>query len=135
MKIARYLYTTLCIGMCCFILSACTHASDVAVKKRFPSTFLEKGNDNDHSYISLKSYRLDNDYLKLELTGWGVEQTGLFLNDIIEGDVLVMHVMGECGTYVPPPIYEKHTFTYTVSTSLEDQLNLIRLAEIELSKE
>jgi len=135
MKKALYLCCVLCISICCFTLFACSNASDIAVKKRFPSTFLEVGNDDNHSYVSLKSSRLDNDHLQLEVTGWGIEQSGMFLNDNIEGDALVVAVMGECGTFSPPPMWQKRTYVYTVSNTLEDSLNFIRLRAIELGKQ
>lgn len=136
MKKALYLSITLCISICCLTFSSCNNTSDVVARKRFPSTFLQAGSDNDHSYVSLKSYRLDNDYLKLELTGWGIKEFGIFLQDYVKDDALVLNILGECGTGVEPPVViEKRTFTYTVSTALEDQLNVIQLRTIELGKE
>lgn len=142
MKKVLYLYSILCLSICCITFSACTHTSDVAVKKRFPSTFLEKGNDSDYSYHSLKSSRLDNDHLKLELTGWAGEGTGIFLLDFVKDNDLVLNVLGECATDADMPGHEppvsisvKRTFVYTVSNTLEDSLNFIRLREIELGKQ
>ena len=96
---------------------------------------METGNDNDHSYTSLKSSRLDNDHLKLEVTGWGIEETGVFLQTSVENDVLFAHVMGECGTTLTKETWVKRTFVYIVDESSEDRLNLIRAKPFILEKE
>ncbi len=42
-----------------------------------------------------------------------------------------MDIMGECRTYFTPPLWEKRTFVYTVSNTLQDDLNCIRLDGLE----
>jgi len=92
---------------------------------RFPEIFLEAGSDIDTTYISLRTIRLQDGTLKIQATGWGVEEYGLFLNLQTENKFLTMNIMGECGT-VFTRTYVKRTFEHVITKSAEDTLERIR---------
>lgn len=99
--------------------------NNVPTEGRFPEVFLEAGSDSDSSYIALRTFRLQNGNLKIQVTGWGIEEYGLFLNCQTESRTLTMNIMGECGT-VSSRTWVKRTFDYIVTRAAEDTLSRIR---------
>ena len=91
---------------------------------RFSDKFLEAGHDSDHSYISTRTVRQLDESLDVFITGWGIEETGLFLHHNIADSTLNLHVMGFCGT-VPSYTWVKVTFNYLITPIAEDTLNSI----------
>ncbi len=92
---------------------------------RFPDTFLETGQDADYSYISLQTRRRNNQDLLIEIVGWGIEESGLFLHSEIDENKLILHIMGDCLT-IPTETWLKTSFQYTLSPEDEETLSEIR---------
>ncbi len=119
-------------GSLLIIFALClTRCSDAgtAPTLRFPQGFHEAGQDSDHSYVSLKTTRLANGNLLLEVTGWGYYETGLFLSCEKEHQSLVLRVTGMCGA-VPTFTWTKVTFHHTLSVSDEESISTIRVGRV-----
>lgn len=91
----------------------------------FPEVFIEAGNDLDYSYRSLRTTRLNDGSLKVEVTEWGIEEYGLFIDPKIENGTLMMNIIGICGT-VMSKTWVKVTFDYTITKTLEETLQRIQ---------
>ncbi|MBI5216308.1 MAG: hypothetical protein HY960_11195 [Ignavibacteriae bacterium] len=91
---------------------------------QFPEVFIESGTDSDSSYMSLRTARQGDGTMKTEVTGWGVEEYGLFLDCKTDGHILFLNIMGICGT-VTSETYVKKTFAYMVPPAAEDTLSTI----------
>lgn len=116
-------------ALSCFIViiaGGCNTPTDnnVSAEGRFPEVFLQAGSDADYSYISLRTIRLRDGHLKSEVTGWGIEETGLFLDRQIDNGSLVMHIMGKCGL-VATRTWVKRTFDHIITKTAEDTLKRI----------
>jgi hypothetical protein len=87
----------------------------------FPEFFLEKGSDDDSTYISFRGRQAQNDSLQLEMTSWGVVEYGLFLQKVNGRGSASYLFMGRCGT-VPTRTWKKVTLTAYLSRAEQDTL-------------
>lgn len=110
-----------------FILVGCETLTENSFSgyDRFPEIFIEAGNDLDYSYRSLRTTRLNDGSLKVEVTEWGIEEYGLFIDPKIENGTLMMNIIGICGT-VMSKTWVKVTFDYTITKTLEETLQRIQ---------
>jgi hypothetical protein len=94
MKNLKYLFI-----LSLFIITSCTNPTenpDDAIK--FPQRFVYSGSDEDTTYISLKTLRNNDGTLRIEATGWGISECGLFLSARTEENILSLYILGFCGT-------------------------------------
>ena len=91
------------------------------VDHAFPEFFLERGSDLDSSYISFCGRHYRNDTLQLEMTSWGVVETGLFLHRQNSHASASFIFMGMCGT-VPTRTWKKVTLTQYLGAIEQDTL-------------
>ncbi len=107
------------------VVSSCEYFNEENQQTgRFSNKFLESGYDSDHSYISLRTVRQPDESLDVFITGWGIEETGLFLHHKIVDSTLNLHVMGYCGT-VSSYTWVKATLNYLITPIAEDTINCI----------
>jgi len=85
---------------------------------RFPEGFVEIGKDDDHSYNALRTTRLPDGKLKIDVETWGIPEFGLYLA-VETNEVLKLQVMGECGT-VPSRTPTKVSFSHVVENEEEN---------------
>ena len=90
---------------------------------RFPEAFLEIGKDEDHSYRSLRTTRLSDGRLKIDVEGWGIKEVGLYF-DFRTGEILEIHIRGHCGT-VSGRTWEKVSFSRVVEKDEENKAKSI----------
>lgn len=91
----------------------------------FPEFFVEKGNDNDTSYISLRGIKISEDSLKIEAVSWGVIEYGLHLMSNKSETEFEYVLMGECGTTLTTT-YKKVTLYDWITA--EESENLLRIS-------
>lgn len=110
------------------VLSFCfLNCSDMGTTpvERFPEGLYQAGRDSDHSFVSLQTTRLQNGDLLIRVTGWGYYETGLSLSSERQDRVLILQVMGECGTG-QQFTWAKVSFDYTLTRTDEDSIDVIR---------
>jgi hypothetical protein len=94
---------------------------------KFPEAFLETGKDEDHSYLSLKTTREPDGKLRLDVEGWGMAASGLYL--LVErGMILKLYIMGECGT-MSDNIWVKVSLNRIVEEEDEDRASHIECCD------
>lgn len=91
----------------------------------FPEFFIEKGNDIDTSYISLRGIKISEDTLKIEAVSWGVIEYGLHLVCNKSETEFEYVLMGECGTTLTNT-YQKVTLYDWITA--EESENLLRIS-------
>jgi hypothetical protein len=91
----------------------------------FPDTFIQKGSDADTSYFSLRIINQPDSQIQLECTGWGIEETGLFLLTGRLDSIYYLRFMGYCGT-IFIHTWVKPTLTEILSSSLIDSIASIQ---------
>jgi hypothetical protein len=91
----------------------------------FPEFFVEKGNDIDTSYISLRGIKISEDSLKIEAVSWGVIEFGLHLMCSKTETEFEYVLMGECGTTLTKT-YQKVTLSDWITA--EESENLLRIS-------
>ena len=107
------------------VISSCENPNEENYQAgKFSNKFLELGDDSDQSYKSLRTVRQSDESLEVFITGWGIEETGLFLHHKVIDSTLYLHIMGECGT-VSSYTYVKATMNYLITPEAEDTLNCI----------
>lgn len=94
------------------------------LQQEFPPAFLEAGSERNHNYLSLKLIRQSDGSLRIDLIGWGIEETGISLSTNIGGSTLNLVVMGECGV-VDSWTWTKVSFTHIVEQEQERELREI----------
>jgi hypothetical protein len=102
-------------------------------KYEFPDTFLEAGNDEDHTYASLKTIRQADGCLKIDVIGWGVAETGLYLDIRANMHILELRLKGVCGT-VKTRTLAKVSFSYLLDRETENDLHQIGFRHLLLHK-
>jgi hypothetical protein len=90
----------------------------------FPEFFLEKGVDEDSSYIALRGIRTKGGILELQATSWGIRETGLFLARERAPRTAVLVFMGECGT-VSTTTWQKVTLRQEMCAADQDTVDRI----------
>jgi hypothetical protein len=103
---------------------ACEHSTEKSLSK-FPELLMHAGSDSDSSYISLQTIRQTNGELLAQVTGWGVEEYGLFLDCSAENRILTMQITGRCGTVFTHTLVKK-VFDRSFSKIEEDTLTELR---------
>lgn len=114
------------VVLCLFALIGCkTPAENSPLgQNRFPEVFHEAGTEADSSYIALRTIRLADGNLQTQVTGWGIEESGLFLETQTENNGLTMSIRRICGT-VFTYTWVRRTFEYIITRSSEDTLQRI----------
>lgn len=102
-----------------------TPPATLADADAFPETRLSVGVDADHSLLILETRRAEHGALEVAVTGWGIEEYGLFLLEQSREVALSLQVMGFCGTVVQRT-WVRRTFTRVVSVEEERALIEIR---------
>ncbi|MBX2977274.1 MAG: hypothetical protein KF721_14185 [Ignavibacteriaceae bacterium] len=92
-------------------------------RANFQEFFIEKGSDEDTSYISLKG-TIKNSALIIETKSWGIWETGLSLQRENLNKEIVFSVIGNCGT-ISAWTWAKVEFTTSLSASETDTLDRI----------
>jgi len=110
-----------------FINVACTNPTENPANK-FPEKFVYTGSDQDTSYTSLKTVRNNNGTLRIEATGWGISECGLYLSARKEENILSLYILGFCGT-VPSYMWVKTTFPHQLTIEEESYLTEIRFID------
>lgn len=91
----------------------------------FPEFFVDKGNDIDTSYISLRGIKISEDSLKIEAVSWGVTEYGLHLICNKSETEFEYVLMGECGTTLTTT-YQKVTLYDWITA--EESEHLLRIS-------
>lgn len=100
------------------------------IELRFPDAYLETGEDDDHSYMSIKTTRQSDGSLKIDIEGWHIREMGPFLNVGTNIGVMKMRIIGRCGT-VFDRTWSKVSFSHIVERKAEDQLRRMEYDERE----
>lgn len=103
------------------------------MQKGFPERILSDGCDNDYTFKSIVTQRQKDGELSIQITGWSIEEYGVFLHTHTEDKTLELSIMGECGT-VSTHRNVKKTFEYLVSQSEEEVLEQIRYSDSVITK-
>lgn len=92
---------------------------------RFPEAFLEIGKDDDHSYNSLRTTRLSDGRLKIDVERWGIIEYGLCLMvNTNTNRVMELFIMGYCGS-VFSETWIKASYSHIVEKEEEDKAQQI----------
>ena len=94
------------------------------IELRFPDTYLETGQDEDHSFMSIKTRRQSDGSLKIDIEGWGISEYGLFLGAQAKESVMELRIWGVCGS-VFNHTWIKVSFSHNLEREAEDQLQRI----------
>ena len=117
----------------CALFWSCSAITDAKFQNGFPERILSAGSDNDYTFKSIVTRRQKDGELRIQITGWSIEEYGLFLYARTENRTLELSIMGECGT-VSTHTNVKKTFEYLVSRTEEKALEKIRYSEFAITK-
>jgi hypothetical protein len=92
-------------------------------ERGFPETFLEIGKDDDHSYMSLRTTRLPDGRLKIDVEKWRIIEIGFFL-EVETSEIVELRLKGYCGT-VPRRTWAKSSFSHVLEAEQEDKARYI----------
>lgn len=91
------------------------------VVRSFPDTLLQAGHDSNYTFISFRTSHSLNHHLVIEFTGWGIWESGIFLDKVIIDSTRYYKIMGECGTLFTRT-YAKVTFVDSLNPIEENSL-------------
>ena len=116
----------LVLFLCCMVFIACNDENVVdpnliSSQLNFPEFFIEKGIDEDSSYISFRGIKMNEDTLLIEGSSWGVIEYGLFIAREDFKQEIFFRMMGECGT-VTTRTWMRVTRTSYITTAETDTL-------------
>jgi hypothetical protein len=117
----------------CALFWSCSTITDSQTQNGFPNRILSAGSDNDYTFESIVTQRQKDGGLKVQITGWSIEEYGLFLYTRTENRILRLSIMGECGT-VSTHTHVKKTFEYLVARAEEEALEQIHYGGFVITK-
>jgi hypothetical protein len=97
---------------------------------RFPETFLESGKDEDHSYHSLKTIRLKDGKLKIDIEIWDAYGSCF---SVKKGVVIETYTIIRCGTD-SSEIWGGKFKSYIVEEEEENKAQQIKFRNLILDK-
>lgn len=117
----------------CILLWSCANPIESEIQEGFPDVALTSGKDADYSFKSITTQRQEDGALEVRISGWSIEEYGLFLWTKTENRILELNIMGECGT-VSSHTQVKKTFDYLIEPAEEDSLAQIHYNHFVITK-
>ncbi|MDL1891943.1 hypothetical protein FBQ87_03495 [Sphingobacteriales bacterium CHB3] len=98
-----------------------------ATSSGFSDTVVQKGSDEDTTYFSIRTSHQLNGTLNIDVSGWGIQETGLHIDASTSNSILSLRMIGMCGT-IQMTTWVRPTFQVSVSTSEEQSLTEIHFS-------
>ena len=91
---------------------------------RFPETFLEVGKDDDYSYKSLRTTRLSDGRINVDVEGYGLKGHSLYLF-VETGDAIKMSIRGRCAVGVRRDTWKRVSLSRVIEKEEESKAEFI----------